>query len=417
MNILFTFTHTFELQLAYGNPLPQQHRSLSPFLKILNLLKHLKYFFIPCIDQFTNWSSIQVDNFLRERRISISTCDILKAEKIDGVGLAFLCQNQAWKQIGVPFGDGIKIQNLIQPFLPATPVLANDEEETTPHSQTPRKFLAKGDEISYILGNKLPFEKGPSNLDWHTVEFKTFSGQNFTDIHEYEVPFITKLTEFACGCLNRRCNGTIHFGVADSRDGQHDHGEVVGMNLVSVANAVRFQEWLEAHITGQGRDLPKRFRFKKSDQKPGWKQMYKIFALCIGPVRAIRIEGSTNVVLEVDVEPSSNVCLYESFYFLNFQDRPQSCMRQSSSTLSETVTSENTSKWIEDIKKYAEWRIVEDGKNPRTNPHSIKRNLKNLICRNNNNPDLKNKDYKYNLICNRAISNMQKKSAGKHARF
>jgi hypothetical protein len=356
---------------------------------------------------------------LRKRRISISTCDALKANKIDGVALTVLCQNQAWKQIDVPFGDGIKINNLVQTFLPDTSVHLADKEETTPstiHFQTPRKFLARGEEIQYALGSILPFEKGPSNLDWHTVEFKTFSGQTFTDIQSYEVPFISKLTEFACGCLNRRCNGTIYFGIADNRDkrnGQHEHGEVVGMNLVSVANAVRFQEWLEAHVTGQSQDLPKRFRFKKSDQKPGWKNMYKIFATCIGPVRAIRIEGSTNVVLEVDIEPSSNVCLYESFYFCNLDGRLQTCIRDSSSTMSETNTSECFNKWSEEIKKYAEWRIIEDRKNPRKNPQSVRENLKNLICRFNNNPDLKNKDYKYNLICNCSVLMNAQSKAGK----
>ncbi len=150
----------------------------------------------------------------------------------------------------------------------------------------PREFKATGEGVKYKKGSILPCERGPSILEWKTTEFKELSGETFQDISEYEEPFIKKVMKFACACLNRRCNGTIYLGVADEKKKKLKHGEVVGMAMVTFAQANKFQEWLEYHITGNAAR-----RFQNLKKIPGSREMATTFAKCIGPIRAIEIEG------------------------------------------------------------------------------------------------------------------------------
>ncbi len=213
----------------------------------------------------------------------------------------------------------------------------------------PRKFKNDSNGVNYKLGGILNHcERGPSNLEWHTIEFKEFSGETLNDVSEYEKPFITKLIKFACGCLNRRCDGTIYFGVADEKIGKHKHGEVVGMKHVTLNQVNQFQEWLEAQITG---NFPQRFRSLK--KYAGWSDMAKAFSRCVGPVRAISIEGSDWLVLEIDVEASGLTCQAMEFYFRDIEsDSVLICMRQGT----ETINSKDLSKWTKEIEYNAKLR-------------------------------------------------------------
>lgn len=94
----------------------------------------------------------------------------------------------------------------------------------------------------YIKGFTLAPETGPGNLVDPVHEYKFMGRTNDIDIIKKK--FNKEVFRFAAGCLNSRTNGTIHFGVADSKEmmNSHDvtdamkgkkfcHGEIVGISI------------------------------------------------------------------------------------------------------------------------------------------------------------------------------------------
>ena len=255
----------------------------------------------------------------------------------------------------------------------------------------PRTFKADATNVKYKLGGVLAScERGASIVDFHTVEFKEFSGETFSEVCEYEISFINKLIKFACGCLNRRCDGTIYFGVADDRQGKHIHGEIVGMKFVTQCQVNLFQEWIEKHIC-KGRAAS---RFRTLKRKPGSSDMAKAFSMCVGPVRAIPIEGSKNLVLEIDIEAMSHICESHQFYYSNFDNEIETCMREGT----ETITTKDLEKWQLDIEKNSLLRQNMES-NRVLNGTNMKDKLTKLICQTGLGIDYES--YQYNLICNR----------------
>ena len=63
-------------------------------------------------------------------------------------------------------------------------------------------------------------------------ELKQFDGNiDLDDLNQSEIPFKKRVAQFSNACLNRRCNGTIYFGVADGKKPEHRHGQIVGLPL------------------------------------------------------------------------------------------------------------------------------------------------------------------------------------------
>ncbi|MCJ8750294.1 hypothetical protein PDJAM_G00261000 [Pangasius djambal] len=81
----------------------------------------------------------------------------------------------------------------------------------------------------YIQNYTLPPETGPGNLTDPVHEYK-FMGRT-DDIHVMKKKFNKEVFRFAAGCMNSRTNGTIHFGVADSKDTEYAHGEIIGVSV------------------------------------------------------------------------------------------------------------------------------------------------------------------------------------------
>jgi hypothetical protein len=122
--------------------------------------------------------------------------------------------------------------------------------------------------------------------------------------------------------------------------------------------------------------------------------MIKAFGKCVGPVRAIEIEDSLKIVLEVDVEPLAEVCKAISFYYTNFNDKNETSLREGT----ETKGSNDINEWKYDVEKFAElrtsyeWKEAIGGENHREKLHK-------LICRNRTEIDYS--DFSYHLIANR----------------
>ena len=56
---------------------------------------------------------------------------------------------------------------------------------------------------------------------------------DFEQIEKLKIPFVQRLGKFAAACMNKRCNGTIYFGVADDKSGKYKHGEIVGIPITA----------------------------------------------------------------------------------------------------------------------------------------------------------------------------------------
>ena len=116
-----------------------------------------------------------------------------------------------------------------------------------------------------------------------------------------EKAFIERLGKFAAACINSRYNGTIYFGVTDSKDGTSRHGEVKGINK-SYSSMSEYEEWIEKH-----------FRKNPISLVKCTKQEKIAFSECISSLRVIPLIGSEKFVVEVDITPTFSTTKFMRF--------------------------------------------------------------------------------------------------------
>ena len=172
------------------------------------------------------------------------------------------------------------------------------------HFQTPRLFTSEFVDKKYNKGFILEcWETGPKDLIKPAHEFKILQGG--VDVSEGDIikKFVFETLRFACGCLNERTNGTIHFGVADEVEGKtrgHQPREIVGC---CVTDKPRYNEKLTEFIdkcfVGGSRS-----NVHNCIRPP-------VFV----PVKGVdwELESHDRVVIEVDIEPRYSLCEREIF--------------------------------------------------------------------------------------------------------
>ena len=163
----------------------------------------------------------------------------------------------------------------------------------------------------------IEFEGGYYNEGWVLPAWETGSKDLIKPVHEFKLlrgfgkssdedtikKFLYETMRFACGCLNERTNGTIHYGVADEvaekACGYHPR-EIVG---ISVTDKHRYYNLLVEFIR----------KCFVGDSK-------SIVLNCIRPPVFIPVKekdakqpSNIKVVIEVDVEPSYSYCANETF--------------------------------------------------------------------------------------------------------
>lgn len=171
-------------------------------------------------------------------------------------------------------------------------------------TETPRKFKEGSDRVMYDEGKIFLQPEDDGTLSNRCIEFKSF----FTAKENKFVKFQNEVIRFACGCLNARKNGTIYFGVADSVqkiDGKtYKHGEIVGFSISEIGLDSRptYTDALREGISNcfDG-DVHRADVAKKCISNP-------IFVKVVIPGRS-----DFKYVMEVDVEPSSNLCKGDHF--------------------------------------------------------------------------------------------------------
>ena len=161
------------------------------------------------------------------------------------------------------------------------------------------------------------FKGGYYNEGWVLPSWETGSKDLITPVHEFKLlrqfvkssdedtvkKFLYETMRFACGCLNERTNGTIHYGVADEVLEQacgYEPREIVG---TSVTDKPKYNSMLVEYIR----------KCFVGDSK-------SIVLNCVRPPvfipvkeKAAKEPSSDKVVIEVDIVPSYSFCVNETF--------------------------------------------------------------------------------------------------------
>ncbi|XP_039979663.1 sterile alpha motif domain-containing protein 9-like [Xiphias gladius] len=154
----------------------------------------------------------------------------------------------------------------------------------------PRPFDQEGIDYIYVKHRVLQPESGAFNLISPCHEFKSFAVAAALDRTRLQAKFAREVLKFATGCMNIRSNGTIHFGVMDSKeDAGYVHGEVIGIPVKEKDIYVDALDYIERSF---------------SSDKEHVRQ-------CVRPPRFIEVidrESTEKMyVVEVDIVPSVGI--------------------------------------------------------------------------------------------------------------
>ena len=234
---------------------------------------------------------------MSEHGIIENVLNTLAGEQVTGHMLVDLSEDDLKDSIGLLQSRNIK--RIVKNFVDKLEEPKVKEKATL---EKTRDFGQSVKDLIYTQGNFIQHEAGPANLLEPAREAKLFESSD-DNVVDMTIPFVQRVGKFAIACLNRRCNGTIYFGVGDSRpikinQKEHMHCEIVGMNITA-DQVEHFEDAIKSYLRGEGPIC-----FKKINNI----EMKKAVDLCISPIRVIPIKGSTKIVLEIDIEPSSIRC-------------------------------------------------------------------------------------------------------------
>lgn len=93
----------------------------------------------------------------------------------------------------------------------------------------PRPFDQEATHFIYVKHGVMQPESGAFDLISPCHEYKSFTVAAGLDRTRLQAKFAKEVLKFAIGCMNIRSNGTIHFGVVDSKENtEYVHGEIIG---------------------------------------------------------------------------------------------------------------------------------------------------------------------------------------------
>uniref|UniRef100_S4R5K7 SAM domain-containing protein n=1 Tax=Petromyzon marinus TaxID=7757 RepID=S4R5K7_PETMA len=207
----------------------------------------------------------------------------------------------------------------------------------------------------YIRGSVLPSETGITNYIDPVHEFKLFACQGDVDEESKMKKFCNEVFRFSAGCMNRRTNGTIHFGVGDTKSG-YRHGEVNG---VHVEDQSKFVDTIDNNIS----------KYFQKDRIEDAKE-------CIRPPRFVEVISPEHTslgayVIEVDVIPKSTICkdnVYEIKQMKHVNgkwqaDKENHVYKRDGASSKDILATQNSEQWkeeyrrvCEDVKKWNEQR-------------------------------------------------------------
>ncbi|XP_034045617.1 sterile alpha motif domain-containing protein 9-like [Thalassophryne amazonica] len=154
----------------------------------------------------------------------------------------------------------------------------------------PRPFDTEGIDFLYVKHRVLQPESGAFDLISPCHEFKSLAEAAKLDRARLQAKFAKEVLKFATGCMNIRTNGTIHFGVMDSKDNnQYTHGEIIGVPVKETDIYIDALDYIERSFSSNEEHVRQ----------------------CVRPPRFIEVvdrEGKEKrYVVEVDIVPSINI--------------------------------------------------------------------------------------------------------------
>uniref|UniRef100_A0A8C2CZM0 Zmp:0000000735 n=1 Tax=Cyprinus carpio TaxID=7962 RepID=A0A8C2CZM0_CYPCA len=209
------------------------------------------------------WTESMVSNWLTSIGVKETYVKKLNEEEVDGRILCELSEEYLEKKIGMKSGPALLIikkrdelitsQKARRKHLHKQTAGKNDHEAsaiksvdtradireehkedsvtvTTKRDSKLRPFDMKGVDFTYVKNSVLLPESGVVNYITPCHEYKSFAIASKLDRQRLQAKFAKEVLKFATGCINVRTNGTIHFGVMDSRgDTGYTHGEIIGI--------------------------------------------------------------------------------------------------------------------------------------------------------------------------------------------
>ncbi|XP_034394487.1 sterile alpha motif domain-containing protein 9-like isoform X1 [Cyclopterus lumpus] len=153
-----------------------------------------------------------------------------------------------------------------------------------------RPFDQEAINFIYVKHRVLQPESGAFDLISPCHEFKSLAVAAELDRTRLQAKFAKEVLKFATGCMNIRSNGTIHFGVMDSKeDTKHVHGEIIGIPVQEKDIYVDALDYIERSF---------------SSAKEHVRQ-------CVRPPRFIEVMDHESTekryVVEVDIVPSISI--------------------------------------------------------------------------------------------------------------
>ncbi|XP_035261267.1 sterile alpha motif domain-containing protein 9-like [Anguilla anguilla] len=218
------------------------------------------------------WKECDVSSWLKSIRVNENFIEKMKEEEVDGQVLLELTQSYLTEQIGMKSGKAHVIiqkrNKLVESLRVQEPQKALEKKQgrdqkkqqtvdkqdtdagatqvpTGAESQSqeqsvsvlstkrdckPRPIGEKGSEFTYLQHSVLQPESGVSDLITPCHEYKSFATAATLSRERLQAKFAREVFKFGSACMNMRSNGTIHFGVMDSKGNSgHVHGEVIGV--------------------------------------------------------------------------------------------------------------------------------------------------------------------------------------------
>ncbi|XP_060882398.1 sterile alpha motif domain-containing protein 9-like isoform X1 [Labrus mixtus] len=169
-------------------------------------------------------------------------------------------------------------------------VLKERQTSTSKEDCRPRPFDQEGIDFIYVKHRVLQPESGAFNLTSPCHEFKSFAVAAALDRTRLQAKFAKEVLKFATGCMNIRSNGTIHFGVMDSKeDAGYVHGEIIGIPVKERDIFVDALDYIERSVCSDKEHVRQ----------------------CVRPPRFIEVMDRESTekkyVVEVDIVPSISI--------------------------------------------------------------------------------------------------------------
>lgn len=170
------------------------------------------------------------------------------------------------------------------------------------YTQIPRSFKESPNHKEYCEGYIFSQPESDGTLASRCFEFKYFVDCVNNSTKNVLIKFLIEVLKFSCGCLNKRRNGTICFGIADncikkSDSENYKHGEIVGFPLDDIGlNSIKMYT-----------DALREGILLCFDDKSA-----AVAAKCISDPKFVKVkiagENKCRYVMEVDVESSFMFC-------------------------------------------------------------------------------------------------------------